>query len=1298
MKKVSGSDAAPLTDLRWMLVVTVGLALVAVSLFSPAPQPVVGAGHETAATPTATPVPVPSLLSPGNGITATVTNYAPLALPDFSWTPISGTTYYRVQFSQDIGFSSPSIRLNIATPNTQFTPLSADVFSDGTWYWRVQVDSPYASGYQTTPGSFTKQWASVGNLPALTAPDDGATVEFYDQPIFSWLPVMGAADYRFQISPNTGFTTLSYDLPTLATTHQPQSKLANGTYYWRVIPRDPFSREGTPSVVRSFTVLYGQVPALLEPANNATPTFTPSFRWTAVRGAQYYRLQYGTDPTFSPNSYTQIDSKNTSYTPLSTLPNDVNYYWRVEAISSSSVSAFSAAWTFRKQWYLQPDLLTPVNNYQYVSEPFFSWTPVAGAHSYQIEVSTQNSFPPIGGLTDTTINPYYVKPNFPWESNSPTNIYYWRVTPVDTNGNLGKASNVVSFVSPITPPLAVRQIYPYYYYTPTATLQPHEDRTAPLPVFMWHRIITPTLYSVSTLSNTAQITAYRAQVSPSPLFLSGNWTFDTENLNAAPNASNPFTPTVGGVYYWRVMPLDAVGGNPIGQWSQVWKTRIDTTLALSATTGLTPTLLRPAQGSEWVETTPLLEWWPLQGADAYDVQVSSDANFGASYIVMSSTVTYPVFAPPTRLGYGTYYWRVRALSGGVALGNYSAGWRFQVAAQSRWRENRPLGDSHNQVLIGSNTSGIMTDTNYVLTTLYAAQSKDFWYFGFNATGSADVTYGLYLDLDHVDGSGGNGDALGLNILPITAHQPEYAIYVLRQGGVLTASTIYIFPWNGSAWGTPQALDAIGGALYYSATANYVEVKVPNTAIGMQQTTNSAAIVLFSAMSAGGHAQATVPFDPNVTYSAPDSGPAVTTLSRFSSVSERLNVTLPPSNITGDPVQFSSVPPFVWQLPVDVPAYYGIDHQVHKDPQFTSLVAETPVCCSSLIPPDLTTNASPGDLQGDNTYYWRVRPAYNATGVPYGSWSQSTAFNRQGLVPTSLTTTVSFALTTSVTLATPTFVWDMAEGAETYNIQVAVDPGFASPVIDDNTARNAYTPSGTLGNASYYWRVRIKRLGGVTNNWTAPRLFTQTLPLAANLNTLPAGVVGRSPTFCWDPLITTTNSIAVLAAWRYRLQISRGDPTFSSILESDDTEQSCWTPTIGYDDGTFYYRVAMMDGNGTLGSYSAAAQVTKQYPVTTLISPTNGSGVPATPTFVWTPVNGANNYSIQVSQFPSFSPLYDDQITNNARYTPLFTYVTDKNYYWRVAIIDKNGKYGPYNNATIILSPYPYKLYLPGLLR
>jgi len=1263
----------------------------------------------------------PELISPDVGDT-TPEDYPPLGIPEFKWTAVDGATSYRLQVSGNIGFTTTVV--NITTPNTSYTPTNAAVFPDGIWYWRVRVEAPAPIGEYSSVWSFNKLWATETNNPILNEPIDNATVDFYDSPLFSWEPVMGAAEYKLQIySSPGGWATLDYSATTLATTHQPNEKLANGTYYWRVVPVDGGSHEGTPSEERSFVSAYNPVElALIEPENNKEPKYTPTLSWTAVRGAQYYRLQYSTDPSFSAN-VTQIDTRNTAYTPITTLPNDVNYYWRVRVHSGNSISDWTPSWTFIKRWDIKPRLLTPTNNYQHQRFPVFSWTPVPGASYYKVEISVNTGFNPICE-SDNTANLFYTPKSNTFYSQPiclSSDTFYWRVTPYDGSGKAGVPSDTSSYASS-NDSVAPSQVYPLYYYSPNADINPpkpdmnpQEDRTVAMPVFIWNRVSVP---NGSADQGNIYAKAYRLQVSTDPTFASISWKVDTENTTATPTNDNPFTPNSDDVYFWRVQPL--IGGSEVGEWSQVWKARFD--LSLGLTPESDPLLIRPSNGFEFAESTPLLEWFPISGAAGYEVQISQDEKFNT--VINSATTQYSAYAPTMSLAqrslgdvdFGIYYWRVRALP----AGDWSETRRFQIAAQSQWQFTRTIGDLANRLQIGSDPVNDIIDSDYDVSTLQASQDSNHWYFGFATpvSPSKDITYALYLDTDHVAGSGGIINnckefdpyifhPCWYQINTISGFRPEYIIYVFQEAGGFDAGRVYISRWTGVTWDT-VILSAIGGELFQES--GYLELMIPNTAIGYQDTTGSYAISLISVDA--------VSMDPYEMKFPKDSVPSDPTeknkyflITRFANVTERMNLVMPPNDAGVDPSTFPSVQPFFWDWPVLSP-WSGAIITAYLDPLFTTVVESFNLSCKSYPTPITnyaqTAHAWQDDFLGDNTYYWRVQPCYwngSERNNYYGAWSQGWRFEREGFVPK--------GLAISVTFVTPTFSWDMVEGAESYDLQVDDDPSFGSTAININTRQNSYTPQSTLANGQYYWRVRVRRNGSVINDWSpidcpptdddcSPNPpFTLTLPTPDGLTPESVSIVGPAPTLCWNPLVKAPDSapdIPVLAAWKYRVQVSK-DPNFSAIFDTIDMEQSCWTPKKGYDDGDYYWRVAMIDGNAKLGNYSSPPQTfTKQYPITTLDSPISGSVITETPTFIWKPVDGAAKYKLEVSQYPTFSPTYESVTTSNTRYTPTKTYTIEKTYYWRVAIIDIDGKIGPFVGAIIIVDPNPYRIFLPSILR
>jgi hypothetical protein len=1258
---------------------------------------------------------VPVLLYPEYGDIITGDDYPPLGVPEFSWQAVEGATQYHLQVSTSIGFNTTIV--DITTSNTKYTPTDYTKFADTDYYWRVQAYRPQPVGDYSMPWLFTKRWAIPSYAPVLTSPSDGAVIEFYDYPIFSWQPVKGAAKYKVQIYTSAGgwgSPIGSVSTNTLNTTYQPASKLTDGTYYWRVVPVDAGTgsdaHEGTPSEERSFTIDYNPTLTLLEPDpnTNTTPTFTPTFRWTAVRGAKLYRLQYTTDPSYS-TGITQIETPNTSYTPEVTLPNDINVYWRVQVVSGNSTSEWvqSAPHYFTKRWYIRPTLLTPTNNYQDVLLPLFSWTPVPGAARYSVEISQSPGFAPMFD-SNFTANTFYT-PSATYKGAPGT--YYWRVTPYDGSGNPGKVSDTFSYQS-YQDSLAPQLVYPYYYYVPDnyvgfpgVTTNPHEERTMALPVFMWHQVLKP-----FGDPNVGQVYAdsYKVQVATDPQFTNITWWVVTENVIAAPTAANPFTPLPNTNYFWRVRCL--VGGVEVSPWSDIWITRFDPAKSLAPTSGAVPVLIRPEDGFEFAEASPLLQWFPMSGATSYDVEISKDPTFTrAGDLVDSATVNYPAYVPTQSLAqrslgdvdFGVYYWRVRK----TGTTSWSQVRRFQISGQSEWLYTRALGATGNRRQIGSDPAGevinpgpppVTMDADYDLKDLQAAQDKNYWYFGFHVPTSPvkDVTYGLYLDLDHKASSGATFDPLGVNVITISSFRPEYAIYILQTGGSYDAYYVYIYHWLGSSWDvTWKRLSEVGGQLMKSSDtgSDYLELKFPNTAIGYNDEGGSYAASLFSLpglpepLGSLGAPQDSVPSDPNV----PGSG--TIQLSRFANVTERMNLVVPVDAAGMDPSTIPFITPFSFNWPVGGVPWSGFYCDVRLDPLFTSTKYWICTSTSSGAGYGWEDQAWRYDFEGDNTYYWRARPRYNTTeGLINGAWTQGYSLQRLGFVPQNLHT--------SVTFATPTLTWDMVEGAEYYELQVDTDAGFGVPVLITRSLRmNSFTYQGTLQNGTYYWRVRVHRNGtNIIDSWSEVQTFTLSLPVPTNLTPANGTIVSKAPTLCWDPIIANDGSgTPVLGAWKYRVQVAVdvnfSSPVFDSINE---TEQHCWTSTRGYPDGTYYWRVAMLDYNNYLGNYSAPRTFVKQYPVTTLVSPLNGSTAGAMPTFIWTPVNGAAKYKLDVSLTSNFSTYVERITTLNTRYTPVTAYALNKTYYWRVAILDDNGNIGPYTDAIVILDPYPYKIFLP----
>ena len=1234
-------------------------------------------------------VDAPTLLAPENGEEITYVSHPPLAIPNFSWEAVPETTQYEFQISSDIAFTTGNTK-SVSTVNTRYTPdkaLITNYLVDGEFYWRVRVKSPTV-GPWSEERSFTKRWAfpssEAPNRPVQLAPAEGATLQFLDQPGFSWEPLDGAAKYRLEIDDEQDFTTLVYYADNIpATSHQPLSKPANGLYYWRVIPFDIANVRGAESEARSFTMAYGiseiDRPQLLAPADNSEPLFTPTFEWAAVPGAQVYRLQYSTDDTFQ-SDLTEVDTRATSYS-ISQVPNDVNMYWRVRARSNLSYSEWSSTWSFQKHWYIQPQLLTPTNGYRHITEsPLFSWTPVPGAGYYRLTVACDAGF--VSNKREVSVlKPYYIM--YDWKGISACTRWFWKVTPFHNSGPAGRESDTWNFDYEGTFDDPAPQLgFPAHYYNPdlyVATFGPearYDLQTTPvaaLPMFGW---------TMSRVAEDRLAEQYRVEVDADPLFLSPDWSSISSNAVAVPDWGNPFTPTVGVSYYWRVRALRA-DGTPYASssttgWSQRWLARFDATLGLSPRSETTPLLLRPTPGEQGVEIMPVLEWWPIAGATRYEVQIARNASLTRGLI--TAWAQYPAYSHPQAGLYGTFYWRVRAWDASGAMGAWSTTQRFQLSAHNRWRPNHPtpmVSSSYTRTLVAQSP---VIGTPGDLANLYVANDRYDWVTGFDTTANTQlVRYIVLFDANQSDGVGAATDPIFGRAI-VSAHRPEYAIFLLQgngapQDGYFTYDEAFFYSYNTvtQQWNAPQPLNTVGEFSFTAADA-YADVMPLDgflqLSVGIATTgaPGSLAVALYTTNDSG------ILIDTLPT----DDGGELDSFVTISDVAMRMT---PPTNISGDPTTYPMFPLLRWHPQADAyVVHYNL--QIARDSAFSSIAhSRSNVFTPGYVVPN-------NDLDGDNSYFWRLQLVHSGAGVTSASQYHLIPWRleRKGfLVPNLQVSTLASAVT---------FKWGKIEGTGHFRLERSSNPGFSS-VTGVEISNWEYTFPVLLDAGAYYWRVRAVNWDDEVNAWTVGQPFTVTLPTPAGLQAFPAGIAPRTPTLKWDPLVLPSTTPR-FNAYSYRVQICEND-AMTRNCEIVTTEQNSWTPPETFNDGTLFWRVYMNDGSGNTGPWTPVQSLTKQYPATTLIEPIQGVTVGAAPTFVWSIAPGMAYYRIEIADNPEFSPAAVTADTAATHYTPIKA-LTPKLYYWRVCARDRVNKYGPWISATLYLDPNPYRIYLPLTLR
>jgi len=183
--------------------------------------------------------------------------------------------------------------------------------------------------------------------------------------------------------------------------------------------------------------------------------------------------------------------------------------------------------------------------------------------------------------------------------------------------------------------------------------------------------------------------------------------------------------------------------------------------------------------------------------------------------------------------------------------------------------------------------------------------------------------------------------------------------------------------------------------------------------------------------------------------------------------------------------------FSWNKPTTGSIAYEV--KIYASDGTTNLITGTKAA-TDLATPNLligpnqaanTLNFAPGA-----TYYWKVR-----TSTPvYSPYSETRSFTIQPLgaqVPAVL----SPANGGSITNQHPAFSWSPVSGATEYQFQLAYNPTFAVPIIDEKTSAAGLRPTVDLDtDLTYFWRVRATK--PVMGDWSAMSNFYLEKPVEA----------------------------------------------------------------------------------------------------------------------------------------------------------------------------------------------------------
>lgn len=303
--------------------------------------------------------------------------------PTYSWGSVSGANYYRLAVKDTSGnwvyLPEP---LPSGTSYTHGTALP----SGQCYTWQVRAE--YAIG-DYGPWTSTRSFCILDlGTPTPYGPS-GSTTD--TTPTYSWGSVAGANYYRLAVKNMGGqWMYLPEPLPG-GTSYTHNVGLPTGQCYtWQVRAERAIGDYGpwtSPEQICINAPL--GTPTPYSPTGNTTDT-TPTFDWSTVSGANYYRLRVENS---NGTPYWNPDPEPTSshYTPPSSaaLLAGECYDWKVRAERSSSDYG---SWSLERTVCIDsstPEPISPVGSFSSLS-PNFQWTSVPGA-TYTLVVKRKSN-------------------------------------------------------------------------------------------------------------------------------------------------------------------------------------------------------------------------------------------------------------------------------------------------------------------------------------------------------------------------------------------------------------------------------------------------------------------------------------------------------------------------------------------------------------------------------------------------------------------------------------------------------------------------------------------------------------------------------------------------------------------------------------------------------------------------------------------------------------------------------------------------------------------------------------------
>lgn len=708
------------------------------------------------------------------------------------WTRLPGAAKYEVQVSTSQSFADQSImvhREGITDSRVALLHLP-----DDTYYWRVRAVTPNGTegSWTTASNTFTVRWLDdAWNDPSRLQPADSST---QSEVRIGWTPMPGATHYEVQVATSAGCfwnpdvpelaplpwgAWVDYkpefddsDPPILLRTGDPRQshcrlsdirqttinnwmtlESALGDDAWKNVNKDCYDEEegkvlcepaGMPvsSAVNWGAVYHGSLESVGGADDGQYSTPTPYLYW---RVRPVYSVTQATESGWkiagtgisAYGSWTRYTSGGANRQHRFTL-DPTTAPWASVGTRCDGLENPTSTCLEHDGTSMQADQPIGVAVDTSMQFPILTWKPVSIASGYIIEIARDPLF---NNVATTVQQVAGYQQSWAMTESMPDNSegtgYWWRVVPCQWElpppgyvelrcmpiySSASAGLPLSTGISPTFADMGVAQTFTKQSGVQVSVVENFEGAS---PLLRWTRSGTSATDYAGWSRGLEGAKYYDVELARNPFFTGS----DKISLKTTIPRIVPFladSSTAGsiqalpdGIWYYRIRGVDR--NDVQGGWSAVasFNKRVEA----------------PALGSTGDgETGPgvTIGWDTVQGAGSYDVQWSTDSGFEGGINAASTRQTmFRIPDSPT----GTYYWRVRAVVGGIE-GQWSsqARWvRIVPATSLRYALNRDLTLAGDKVQVTGELKVAGTQTNGQLVRL---QRK---------TGGCDATAGSYVD-------------------------------------------------------------------------------------------------------------------------------------------------------------------------------------------------------------------------------------------------------------------------------------------------------------------------------------------------------------------------------------------------------------------------------------------------------------------------------------------------------------------------------------------------------------------------